>query len=456
MLPRLIRRTIFGDPQNLDAGIGEPETGDSPETIDLKFIFSKERGCIAHSSTISKKLKTCVDLMISDDRSDLAKIKIANFIFYNLIEYVHIGADKKALIRDSAVEAIYRENNSPPPVRMMFVRYRDYKISEEIALAIYEKGMRNRIDDISYLQLLKVLLRSSYAPEEVKNNIFIELRGMFDNPMLDIYTKMEIADIHLSHGRPEVGNAMLQQIRGAEEIGATVKGHKNIYSDSQNVHDSTVNKSVISACVGLLKKFPPTPYVGEDLENINKHANVITIEEVIDRIEIDTSIFGKEKTFTLQDVFCSVIVFIKKHEEQEELWRRLAEEMEAMHRYCTTGHLSRLVNVLQGFTDDEELQIRISSESQMKAVVTHELNKALASPDTPPEVMDAMIGDEEERPIFYNFIVKVINKLMERFVKDYGENVGDYILANVRSYTGCVDFKLGEDKKSIIFEITRS
>ena len=45
-----------------------------------------------------------------------------------------------------------------------------------------------------------------------------------------------------------------------------------------------------------------------------------------------------------------------------------------MTKYCTTGHLSRLINVLQGYTDDKKLSIVISDEQQIKAVIYNYLD----------------------------------------------------------------------------------
>lgn len=90
------------------------------------------------------------------------------------------------------------------------------------------------------------------------------------------------------------------------------------------------------------------------------------------------------------------------HEHSKELKIRLLEEIISMAQYCSTGHLSRFINVIQGFTEDPALCITISDFAQIKSVVANVLQKILSS--APEDVLDSMF--EEDQTIFANFIVE--------------------------------------------------
>ena len=165
------------------------------------------------------------------------------------------------------------------------------------------------------------------------------------------------------------------------------------------------------------------------------------VNDVIDRIEIDTARFSHgDDRFSLYNVFSNLWVFITRHKQQDYLKTRLLEELNEMHSYCSTGHLSRLINVIQGYTEDPKLCIKISEQSQIKAVVSVILEKILSN--APEDVMDSMIGDQT---LFAQFIVNEVNKklpkLMEEYASDSDESdVKGYILLAIISYTRYEDF----------------
>ena len=178
----------------------------------------------------------------------------------------------------------------------------------------------------------------------------------------------------------------------------------------------------------------------ETLQDIDQSCTDV-VNDVIDRIEIDTARFSHgDDRFSLYNVFSNLWVFITRHKQQDELKTRLLEELNEMHSYCSTGHLSRLINVIQGYTEDPKLCIKISEQSQIKAVVSVILEKILSN--APEDVMDSMIGDQT---LFAQFIVNEVNKklpkLMEEYASDSDESdVKGYILLAIISYTRYEDF----------------
>ena len=80
---------------------------------------------------------------------------------------------------------------------------------------------------------------------------------------------------------------------------------------------------------------------------------------------------------TLFDVLLLVWYEIKNSPHKEELERCLLEEFLNMNGQCTTGHLSRIVNILSGFSD--HVFIKISYKDQMKNYIFNHYNKCLHS-----------------------------------------------------------------------------
>ena len=111
--------------------------------------------------------------------------------------------------------------------------------------------------------------------------------------------------------------------------------------------------------------------------------------------------------------------------------------MTSMTKYCTTGHISRFINVLQGYTDDKKLSIVISDEQQIKSVVYNYLDTKMRN--APDEITDSMISSN--KTLFYDFILLKMNQRIVMLCNEYGE-VQDYILAAVKIYSDCSNWSI--------------
>ena len=347
------------------------------------------------------------------------------------------------LLTDSLYNVVYNGNTLPISIRLYYMRFQNEKISFNASIRLYENSIRENLEHIPYFQILKYILRNSRAYEDIRNTIMEEFEALFTNPVISRFIKMEIADIFLLNNRVERGNEMLDILRGFIRV-TDAKDIKTVYDDSQNVHDARVNESVLTASHRLIELFSETDFdrkeILETLQDIDQSCTDV-VNDVIDRIEIDTARFSHgDDRFSLYNVFSNLWVFITRHKQQDELKTRLLEELNEMHSYCSTGHLSRLINVIQGYTEDPKLCIKISEQSQIKAVVSVILEKILSN--APEDVMDSMIGDQT---LFAQFIVNEVNKklqkLMEEYARDSDESdVKGYILLAIISYTRYEDF----------------
>jgi hypothetical protein len=200
---------------------------------------------------------------------------------------------------------------------------------------------------------------------------------------------------------------------------------KTVYTDSQNVHNSEINKSVIKSAQTLCASFwdvinlkeasetEKSEYKKTCLENIRKELatkhpeKLELVNSSIEYIKNNTAWFGETK-ITLEDTFLAVWLWISGHKDFPELENRLLEELKEMNGQCTTGHIARLVNIIQGFTEDEKLCIRISQQDRVKSIVYSYLTKELKTCQD-SKVLDGIL---DLSPEYKQFILK---KITERF-----------------------------------------
>ena len=171
----------------------------------------------------------------------------------------------------------------------------------------------------------------------------------------------------------------------------TIKIEKtSVYNDKQNVHNSKINKTVIQATENLYEKYKNLFILSENekdnfeykieiIKNIEKYLienytdKKEVVKYVLNYISESSSSFGNN--IKLQDIFISVWFFILENKDKKELEKRLIQELSEMKGQCATGHVSRLINVFQGFTEDKNLQIQISNIDQYNSIVKNYLQK---------------------------------------------------------------------------------
>ena len=86
--------------------------------------------------------------------------------------------------------------------------------------------------------------------------------------------------------------------------------------------------------------------------------------ESYQRIILDTATYDG---YTMVDVMKYIWSYIQKSEHKLELEKRWVEELIEMNGWCSTGHLVRLINVLQGF--DEDVVVTMDQKNELRAAV---------------------------------------------------------------------------------------
>jgi hypothetical protein len=199
-----------------------------------------------------------------------------------------------------------------------------------------------------------------------------------------------------------------------------IKESKTFYEDGQNVHNTKLNKSTLDAAFDLVNKYNPYDKTIEYTyyKKISDKENIDKIERAIHRINTDTSNFGNN--LNLQIVYQSLLNLIEQHKNKDELNERLMDELIDMSGKCSTGHLSRLLNVLQGYDTNLNVKVTIDIKDEVYAKIKHLIEKNMMEQENMDDIMEDMLSDD--KTIYINFVKNVINDNIFEIIKEY-ENV---------------------------------
>lgn len=216
---------------------------------------------------------------------------------------------------------------------------------------------------------------------------------------------------------------------------------KTIYTNMQNVHDLSVTKQVIDTLRNLIK-MTKTERNSEEVYNsitdIKVHYSPSeesirqsgvskeelasqlakkreAVVEVFQRIIIDTS---RYEGLPMSEIMMLVWEKIVTSENRRELEKRLVDEMYEMHQTCSTGHLSRLINVLSGFYDDIQ-PVKISYKEQLRSNVFARVSSAIRTlgHHEQEEITTEMTSDSKPAIEDFLFSYNPRDELFDEFVK---------------------------------------
>ena len=219
--------------------------------------------------------------------------------------------------------------------------------------------------------LYKMLSAQFLLSHPVDNYPFIKTHMKFCQQWLyqiskkhsDIQVRSEAADMLLRLGTPNFRKASETTIHelGTEYIPAR---NRTFYTHNQNIHDIQQSKEAILS----LMKTPVTITLDSILEWLTEMKNE-DASSSFQRIIMDTAIY---EGFRMTDILSAIVQKIRSSEYRVELEKRLLEELTEMKGWCSTGHIVRLLNTLQGF--DSSVFISISVRDEIRSTVFSRLN----------------------------------------------------------------------------------
>ena len=299
-----------------------------------------------------------------------------------------------------------------------FLKFDDYydKLKTEIGIYFYEK-YENQIGAEITLIIISIYL-INHVNENFKQKICNKLILLSRRPYSD-QIRQNAIDVLLHI--PEytlVGEELLNVLRRDQTIDQRVD-NKNVYTDTQNVHNKTINENILESANKLIESEIKDLSIitSFDFDEVEKELIQLfprdrqTIELVLNRVQVDTSVY--KNNITLKLVFISLITFIEKSSNKIDLYHRLVEECRDMVGTCGTGHLSRLVNVLNGMNDN--IKIGISMNDEIQGIIYNYLNKIIMNEN---DMFDFSDFDRINKLLIKNSIHSFFKKLEEEYKRE--------------------------------------
>ena len=244
--------------------------------------------------------------------------------------------------------------------------------------------------------------------------------------------RADACDILLAYGTPEnVENArMILFVLGGGE-----RARNNIFKNSQNVHNHSVEESV-EKMLEFISTFVPrtvSPYTfekaKEDLTDLIKvepnDTKRMILEQAMIRITIDRAIYGRFH-LSLANIIAKMWTYIQDSPHRDELQKRLLEELIDSNNKCSSGYVSRIVNTLSGFGD---MSLQISFEDQIVTILETRLNAEITKDENADTILDEMtlpVRFFDKRGTFLKFFRMHMSRIREEMYEEFKDYVNTY------------------------------
>ena len=296
-----------------------------------------------------------------------------------------------------------------------------------------------------------VMYRVTFAQNIIKKELgdddsFIvecldELLTIMSDPDYPFETQADICDFFLNTENRYITETHHHQAQQKMEelFRENMVSELSIFANRQNVHSESIETSSEEMLKKLHEKYGLMPSTLEKLqqwrlemeewdaykeqtENIQHKVALC-----MNRIFFDKRLYGTTKD-TLTTIFGLVWRHIHHSEHEDELKKRLLEEMTEASGQCSTGIAVRLVNTLSGYDD---FMLKISYREAILSKVMHHMNKkVMEHPD--PHIRDTLLyemiipaTEYTERKTFLGFFRKNIAAIKEELYEEYKEVVSD-------------------------------
>lgn len=229
--------------------------------------------------------------------------------------------------------------------------------------------------------------------------------------------------------RPVVARRNIRSIKNIHETTLS-----EISKDSQNVHSTAINNSFLELCKKLVSTYNKNIIYSiksrDIILDLQKHKYWLDTNTIsINFIERNLTCFDGE--FVLADIFRCVYYRITTHlkKHKDDLFPIFNQELDHMRGLCTTGHLSRLMNILQGF--DPDFQLNLDFEKELKIKLKNIFNLYLRK--APEEIQEELTEPTEK---IINFLTEFINseEFISKFEKEYYKTQYSTIKEYIKEY----------------------
>jgi hypothetical protein len=231
------------------------------------------------------------------------------------------------------------------------------------------------------------------------------------------------------------------------ELGNLYKKNKmsTIYTNLQNAHNETITESVMCVIRNLnssrkekLENEEATGFSDKADGKTKRESNTGEIYERLLEITKNESQDKKDKIFssfnylliypakyeglTLSDILVLIWekILSEPYDIKKELEKRLIEELNEMDEQCGFGYLSRIVNVLSGYVSDENMQIKMNINDQLRSNIFARLQRELytLNEKQQEEILEEISSENSKKETANEFVISfsVKDELKKEFV----------------------------------------
>ena len=413
-----------------------------------------------NSLTTPYKIETIFLLMKNKDYFNNA----TNY-FNNIINDTNISCEyryKTILSLEKKKDDIYEYKLFMKNACISFINYRDNLILYRI------------LASQNLLQNLKHLLNDTEL-----NDIEQILLTFATDKDLEYNLRADSSDTLINLGSENMKNIGRKLI---EELGSINGRPVTVFHNMQNVHVKSIESSVFQI-IDILSTYPSLKIddniitIDDIFTEINKiivviydcndkiktcfnYSDNISRDEIfcckncndsfqtkrkiiisLNRIKMDRTLY---KNFSLSNILVKIWSYIKNSEFKSEMNKRLFEELEDMSGTCSTGFLSRLINVLSGFG---EINISISFDEQIVSNFSGRLNyfaRKITDRDSPfytnklKDVISLYLRSNTDS----NEIDINDDKEINRIIEIFSENVINEMMVKSSNFSERINFLL--------------
>ena len=275
---------------------------------------------------------------------------------------------------------------------------------------------------------IQYILYHMYYKENKYETILIKIGN--DSKLAPNY-RADAADILLECSKHA------KHIEMAKKIIQNISSSDMIYKDKENVHVKTIQESVKKGILFLHSKSNYKTVTFDKIKFILKKDTKIPRKAIIalERIELDSSLYTNYK-LSMKDIMEYLWYYIEQHDSKVELRKRLVEELEEMVFTCTSGYISRIINVISGFGD---FNMSISWKQQIINNFNGRITKRirdLKDMEFRDKIIEEMTGDTRipQKPNMLKFVKDNYTEVVEEMKKEFIKHIRDDLF-----YTYCRD-----------------
>ena len=309
----------------------------------------------------------------------------------------------------------------------------DYEIVNECHKYVYYNFQEFNAP-LLYKLLSAQFILAHFVPTEY-NRIELEefLLSVSEDKEQTINYRAECADILYNYGVEK--HYVESATRIIKELGDLYTQNKasTIYTNIQNVHDTTINKTIMNTLRELIQTVKiGKRNSGEVLETIRDKYSYIEKERMekimssLERIMIDTA---KYEMLNMSDILVLVWDYICHSEHKDELEKRLLQELEDMDQTCSTGHLSRILNILSGYFSESVVKITLKDQLRSNIFARYTKLIKMLPEDTQEKINNELASDETtEKDTIKTFLLdfNIEETLYKEFVNESNMDVSEF------------------------------